>query len=85
MDESSKRLTHLPTHLSPQQIYASPTSVVLHRLYNMLLRDELNEFAYDASTAGLSYSVSTRTTGLNVQVGHPPTRGPTHPPTHPPT
>jgi len=42
--------------------------VVLHRLYNMLLRDELNEYAYDASTAGLSYSVSTRTTGLSVKV-----------------
>ncbi|KAM3567256.1 hypothetical protein VYU27_010595, partial [Nannochloropsis oceanica] len=54
-------------HLLSRQIYSSPTNVVLHRLYNMLLRDELNEYAYDASTAGLSYSVSTRTTGLSVK------------------
>lgn len=52
----------------PCQIYSSPPSVVLHRLYNMLLRDELNEFAYEAAMAGLSYSVTTRTTGLSVKV-----------------
>jgi secreted Zn-dependent insulinase-like peptidase len=40
----------------------------MHRLYNMLLRDELNEYAYDAATAGLAYSVTTRTTGLSVKV-----------------
>ncbi|EWM30042.1 insulin-degrading enzyme [Nannochloropsis gaditana] len=55
-------------HLLSRQIYSSPPSVVLHRLYNMLLRDELNEFAYEAAMAGLSYSVTTRTTGLSVKV-----------------
>ena len=33
------------------------------------VRDELNEYAYDAATAGLAYSVTTRTTGLSVKVG----------------
>jgi insulysin len=55
-------------HLLTRHVHGSPVSVIMHRLYSMVLRDALNEFLYDASVAGLSYSVSSRTTGLNVKV-----------------
>lgn len=59
-------------HLVTPQVYASPLCVIHHRLYSLLLGDELKDFSYDASVAGLAYSVTSRTTGLVLKVCHIP-------------
>jgi insulysin len=53
--------------LSPEA-YASPRAVVLSRLYSEVVKDALNEFAYDAEVAGLNYSLRNTTRGLQLTV-----------------
>ncbi|MEW5314724.1 MAG: hypothetical protein WDW38_006196 [Sanguina aurantia] len=48
------------------EAYASPTAAVLTRLYVKLLLDYLNEMAYPAELAGLTYSVSNTQTGFQL-------------------
>ncbi|KAJ3571053.1 hypothetical protein NP233_g3999 [Leucocoprinus birnbaumii] len=49
--------------------YATPREAVLTRLYTDLVNDALNEFAYDADLAGLTYHFSNTTTGLYLFTG----------------
>ncbi|KAI9266092.1 Metalloenzyme, LuxS/M16 peptidase-like protein [Sporodiniella umbellata] len=44
--------------------YASPASCVKARLYADLLKDSLNEYAYDAEVAGLCYNVENQLEGM---------------------
>jgi len=53
--------------LSPT-IYESPRSMTLNRIYQRVLKDDLNSFVYDASVAGCSYKVSCTPTGYRVSV-----------------
>lgn len=48
------------------QAYTSPEAAVLTRIFTMLLEDYLNETAYDAKMACLSFSVHATTTGFLV-------------------
>ena len=54
--------------LSPRclQAYASPEAAVLARLYVKLVNDYLNETAYDAELAGLSYGLSNTINGFRL-------------------
>lgn len=49
--------------------YASPRNAVMTALYARLLEDSLNEFAYPADLAGLSYSIYPTSTGIYVALG----------------
>lgn len=46
--------------------YATPTNCVKTRLYTDLLKDSLNEYAYDAEVAGLSYNIENQLEGMLV-------------------
>ncbi|KAG1675762.1 hypothetical protein FOA52_012418 [Chlamydomonas sp. UWO 241] len=48
--------------------YSSPECAVMTRLFASLVEDGLNELAYDASLAGLAYSVTEHRTGFTVAV-----------------
>ena len=48
------------------QAYASPEAAVLTRLYVKLVNDYLNETAYDAELAGLSYGMSNTIGGFRL-------------------
>ena len=48
------------------QAYASPEAAVLTRIFTLLLEDYLNETAYDAELAGLSYSIRSTVSGFLV-------------------
>jgi insulysin len=48
--------------------YESPAAVVMSKLFCKLLTDSLNEFAYDADIAGLSYALSNTVEGLALEV-----------------
>jgi insulysin len=49
---------------TPLAYNESPLSTVLTELYCAMITETLNEYTYDASCAGLSYSLTTTTTGL---------------------
>jgi insulysin len=46
--------------------YATPTNCVKTRLYTDLLKDSLNEYAYDAEVAGLCYNIENQLEGMLV-------------------
>eukprot|EP00271_Cylindrocystis_brebissonii_P018956 TRINITY_DN5550_c0_g1_i1.p1 TRINITY_DN5550_c0_g1~~TRINITY_DN5550_c0_g1_i1.p1 ORF type:complete len:1062 (+),score=215.89 TRINITY_DN5550_c0_g1_i1:412-3597(+) len=48
--------------------YASPEAAVLTRLFTKLLVDDINEYAYYAEIAGLSYSIEATVLGFQVSV-----------------
>jgi insulysin len=47
--------------------YVSPRTAQLNALFASLVEDSLNAYAYDAAVAGLGYSLSASSTGLNLQ------------------
>ncbi|KAI8388880.1 Metalloenzyme, LuxS/M16 peptidase-like protein [Radiomyces spectabilis] len=49
--------------------YATPTNCVKTRLYTDLLKDSLNEYAYDAEVAGLCYNIENQLEGMLLAVG----------------
>ncbi len=49
--------------------YLSPKNAAMSRLYVNLLREQLNEYSYPASTAGLNYSLSNSVKGLVLNIG----------------
>ncbi|EIE20423.1 hypothetical protein COCSUDRAFT_30601 [Coccomyxa subellipsoidea C-169] len=53
-------------HFACPEAYTSPEAGVLTRLYVKLLSDYLNEIAYDAELAGLSWGLNSTTTGFLV-------------------
>jgi len=48
------------------QAYASPEAAVLTKVFALLVDDYLNEVAYDAELAGLSFSIRSTTSGFLV-------------------
>uniref|UniRef100_A0A7S4HIU6 Insulin-degrading enzyme n=1 Tax=Odontella aurita TaxID=265563 RepID=A0A7S4HIU6_9STRA len=60
--------TSLTMHLTTPNIYRSPRAMTLNRLYQKVLRDDLNEFVYDAGVAGCSYRVACLPTGYRISV-----------------
>lgn len=60
--------TYIKIHLSSPNPYHSPRSMTLNRLYAKVLRDDLNEYVYDASIAGCNYSVTCLPLGFRVSV-----------------
>jgi len=61
-----KTVFHLSL-LSPN-VYRSPRTMTLNRLYERVLNDDLNSFVYDASLAGLNYKVSCAPSGFRISV-----------------
>jgi insulysin len=53
--------------LSPE-VYNSPRSMTLNRIFQRVLNDDLNSFVYDASVAGCSYRVSCAPNGYRITV-----------------
>eukprot|EP00903_Cladosiphon_okamuranus_P005475 g5460.t1 len=49
--------------------YASPMAAVQARMFTKLLKEDLKVWAYDASLAGLRYSLEMTTVGLQLSVG----------------
>ncbi|KAI7855111.1 Metalloenzyme, LuxS/M16 peptidase-like protein [Circinella umbellata] len=49
--------------------YATPTNCVKTRLYTDILKDSLNEYAYDAEVAGLSYNIENQLEGMLLAIG----------------
>lgn len=47
--------------------YATPSNCVKTRLYADLLKDSLNEYAYDAEVAGLAYTIENQLEGMLVR------------------
>jgi hypothetical protein len=55
------------------QAYASPEAAVLTKVFALLMDDHLNEVAYDADLAGLSFGMRSTTSGFLVSFsGHAP-------------
>ena len=46
--------------------YRDPLHCNMNRLFVMLFKDSLTEYAYDAELAGLKYSVNVNIYGINV-------------------
>ncbi|KAG0170307.1 Insulinase (Peptidase M16) [Apophysomyces sp. BC1034] len=49
--------------------YATPANCVKTRLYTDLLKDSLNEYAYDAEVAGLCYNIENQLEGMLLAIG----------------
>lgn len=49
-------------------VYATPAGTVTTRLYCELVKDALSAYAYDAEVAGLDYSVSGSSVGIEVEL-----------------
>ncbi|CAB3989452.1 insulin-degrading enzyme isoform X1 [Paramuricea clavata] len=49
--------------------YRDPLHCNMNRLFVMLLKDSLTEYAYDAELAGLNYNVNVSIYGINLSVG----------------
>ena len=49
--------TSIRLQLTSPNIYRSPRSITLNRLFQKVLTDDLNSYVYDASVAGCNYSV----------------------------
>ena len=57
------------TNLSLSQLaYSSPANAVAARIYCALVKDALEEYSYDAEIAGLEYSVSASSVGVEVEL-----------------
>ncbi|KXJ05018.1 Insulin-degrading enzyme, partial [Exaiptasia diaphana] len=48
--------------------YVDPAHCNLSSIFVKLLKDELNEFAYDAEIAGISYSIDNTMYGMSVSI-----------------
>ncbi|ORX55207.1 hypothetical protein DM01DRAFT_1335502 [Hesseltinella vesiculosa] len=49
--------------------YATPSNCVKTRLFTDILKDSLNEYAYDAEVAGLSYNIENQLEGMLLAIG----------------
>lgn len=50
--------TSIRLQLTSPDIYRSPRSITLNRIFSSVLSDDLNSYVYDASVAGCNYRVS---------------------------
>lgn len=49
--------TSIKLQLTSPNIYRSPKTITLNRIFQKILTDDLNSYVYDASVAGCNYSV----------------------------
>eukprot|EP00559_Dactyliosolen_fragilissimus_P007895 CAMPEP_0184864396 /NCGR_PEP_ID=MMETSP0580-20130426/14781_1 /TAXON_ID=1118495 /ORGANISM="Dactyliosolen fragilissimus" /LENGTH=1210 /DNA_ID=CAMNT_0027363151 /DNA_START=55 /DNA_END=3687 /DNA_ORIENTATION=+ len=54
--------------LTSPNVYRSPRTITLNRIYEKILRDDLNSLVYDASIAGCNYRVSCGPEGFSISV-----------------
>ncbi|XP_053668951.1 insulin-degrading enzyme [Anopheles marshallii] len=50
-------------------VYSNPLNCNLTRLFVQLLKDQLNEFLFEADLAGLGFGVSNTTSGISLSIG----------------
>ena len=50
--------TSIKLQLTSPNVYQSPRSITLNRIFQKVLQDDLNSYVYDASVAGCNYRVS---------------------------
>jgi secreted Zn-dependent insulinase-like peptidase len=60
--------THIKLFLTSPDVYRSPRTMTLMRIYVKVLEDDLNSYIYDASIAGCSARVSCLPSGISVSV-----------------
>jgi len=60
--------THLRLFLTSPDVYRSPRSMTLMRIYVKVLEDDLNSYIYDASIAGCSARVTCLPSGISISV-----------------
>lgn len=53
-------------HLTSPMNYFSPRSMTLCRLFERVLREDLNQYSYDASSAGCNFSVACHPSGFRI-------------------
>lgn len=58
--------TRITIEVTAPAMYASPANAMYAQLYNEIVDDELNEFYYPATLAGVSYSLARKSTGLTL-------------------
>jgi len=58
--------TSLRLHLASPNVYRSPRSMTLNRLFAKVLMDDLNSFVYDGSIAGCSSTVGCLPSGFSI-------------------
>lgn len=59
----------LQTNQSSSQLaYSSPANAVASRIYCLLVKDALEEYSYDADIAGLGYSITSSSVGVEVEL-----------------
>eukprot|EP00584_Thalassiosira_punctigera_P019071 CAMPEP_0172574708 /NCGR_PEP_ID=MMETSP1067-20121228/136839_1 /TAXON_ID=265564 ORGANISM="Thalassiosira punctigera, Strain Tpunct2005C2" /NCGR_SAMPLE_ID=MMETSP1067 /ASSEMBLY_ACC=CAM_ASM_000444 /LENGTH=1227 /DNA_ID=CAMNT_0013367341 /DNA_START=363 /DNA_END=4046 /DNA_ORIENTATION=- len=61
--------TSIRLQLSSPNIYRSPRSITLNRIFSNVLSDDLNSYVYDASVAGCNYHVSCTPSAYRLSVG----------------
>ncbi len=59
---------NIQVKMSSKKAYSSPRNAALTKLFALILKDQLNEFSYPASLAGLNYSLSNSIDGLNISI-----------------
>lgn len=55
--------------INSPMVYASPLTITQVALFVSLVKDELNEYAYDAELAGIDYSVQATNAGIMIKLG----------------
>lgn len=60
--------TYLRLAILSSKIYATPRTMTLNRLFERVLKDDLNSFVYDASMAGCNYRVTCTPSGYRLSV-----------------
>jgi len=60
--------TFLRISLTSPNVYQSPRTMTLMRIYERMLNDDLNSFVYDARLSGCGYRVSIAPTGVRISL-----------------
>eukprot|EP00571_Detonula_confervacea_P002850 CAMPEP_0172329606 /NCGR_PEP_ID=MMETSP1058-20130122/60967_1 /TAXON_ID=83371 /ORGANISM="Detonula confervacea, Strain CCMP 353" /LENGTH=1213 /DNA_ID=CAMNT_0013046787 /DNA_START=164 /DNA_END=3805 /DNA_ORIENTATION=+ len=60
--------TSIRLQLTTPEIYRSPRSITLNRIFQKVLSDDLNSYVYDASVAGCNYRVACVPTAYSLSV-----------------
>ena len=60
--------TSIRLQLTSPNIYRSPRSITLNRIFQKVLQDDLNSYVYDASVAGCNYRVSVAPSNYQLSV-----------------
>jgi len=60
--------TFIKVQITTPNVYRSPRTMTLNRLYQKVLNDDLNSYVYDASLAGCNYRVACTPTGYSISV-----------------